>query len=503
MIASSIDHRLRLQQLVWFVMMGVGAIVMGYALASNLWMMAMGVLGVLWLMLLPYHSIVSVYLAVATFSSALIVPLFPGRPYMWEFAALLGWSGLAITVSMRKYVPHFTQEIRENRWLYLGLLFYAIVLLFTMFYRGFGLRILGSEQMGGRFYFQQLSCAIFPLLFIMCRLDEGTLVRLYMLQCLLTITYLVSDFVLAIAPEGMFFLLQFFELTGDAVNFELQASRFGIRRYQSLYIVSSGFLGLLLIYFNLRDFLNKRSVLLIPFLLAVIGLGLLSGHRYLAIILVGVFLVCGYAQRFFSANNLLIGGAGLVLALFLTYGYADRMPLAAQRAISVLPGISIDKQARQDGDATFETRRILRKIGFEMIPHYFWTGRGFGLAATDYSWQWDPTTITMHVNQGRFFNGFIGLMVNTGVFGTLSMLVFLAGGTILAWRILQHLRRHGCADNFSRMCAVLTGLWMSNSFAFLFLHGDSEYAMKTFSLQAGLLLACHVQLKKRLAALAG
>ncbi len=499
MIASSFDHRLKFQQVFWFSMIGLTALLVGYFLAANLFLMAFGLTGFLWLLLLPYHSRLSVYLSVATFSSAMIIPLFPGRPYMWEFAALLGWSGLIITISMRKYVPNFGREIRENRWLFLGIMGYAVVLLVTMFYRGFGLRILGSDQMGGRFYFQQLTCAIFPWLFIMCPLTEKILLRLYIIQCLMTVTYLISDFVLSVAPEGLFWVLQFFELSGDAMNFEMQAARFGIRRFQSLYIVSSGFICLMLTVFSLRDFLSRKALFLIPSLFGILGVGLLSGHRYLAIILSGVFSFCVYAQRFVNFKNMFAAGAASIVILFTTYGFADRMPLAVQRAVSVLPGIAVDKQARQDGDATFETRRILRKVGLELIPQYFWTGRGFGLASTDYSWQWDPSTITTHINQGRFFNGFIGLMVNTGVFGTVFMMLFLGSGTFLAWSVLAHLRQHGCEDYFSRMCGVLGGLWIANTVAFLFLHGDSEYAMKTFSLQAGLLLACRVRLKARLA----
>lgn len=498
MIASSMDHRLRFQQVFWFSVIILTALAVGYFLAANLFLMAFGLAGFLWLMLLPYHTKLSVFVSVATFSSALIIPLFPGRPYMWEFAALLGWSGLIITVSMRQYVPNYGDEIRENRWLFLGIIGYGVVLIATMLYRGFGLRILGSEQMGGRFYFQQLTCAIFPWLFVMTRLNERTLIRLYVCQCLLTTTYLISDYVLSIAPEGLFWLLQFFELSGDAVNFELRAARFGIRRFQSLYFVGSGALCLMLMMVNLREFFTRKALILIPTLAGILGIGLLSGHRYLAIIVVGLFVTCAYAQRFFDMKNTFIAGATGVLVLFFTYSFAERMPLAVQRAISVLPAISIDTQAKQDGDATFDARRTLRRIGLNLIPQYFWTGRGFGLAATDYSWQWDPTSITTHVNQGRFFNGFIGLMVNTGVFGTGAMMVFLWAGSLLAWKILKHLRLYGCEDRFSRMCAVVTGLWLSNTVAFLFLHGDSEFAMKTFSLQAGLLLACYVQLKRRL-----
>lgn len=134
----------------------------------------------------------------------------------------------------------------------------------------------------------------------------------------------------------------------------------------------------------------------------------------------------------------------------------------------------------------------------EMMPNYLWIGRGFGLEMNDSSVLWDPTTITMHASQGRFFNGFVGMMVNTGLFGMIFMGIFLMAGTSLAWRIIMHLRAHGCADNYSRMCAVVAGYWIATALGFLFLHGDSEYAMKTFSLQAGMLLACKRCLDERL-----
>jgi hypothetical protein len=70
----------------------------------------------------------------------------------------------------------------------------------------------------------------------------------------------------------------------------------------------------------------------------------------------------------------------------------------------------------------------------------------------------------------------------------------------VAVRILQFLRLHGCQDDFERMCKLVAGLWIANTFAFLFLHGDSEFAMKTFSLQGGIIVACYEHLKARLRA---
>jgi hypothetical protein len=106
--------------------------------------------------------------------------------------------------------------------------------------------------------------------------------------------------------------------------------------------------------------------------------------------------------------------------------------------------------------------------------------------------------VTIHVNQGRFYNGFIGLMVNTGLFGTIFMGVFLISGSMLAWRLIKYLRIYGVEDNFSRMTCIVAGTWMANIIAFFIFHGDAEYAMKTFSLQAGMLLACRRNLLERL-----
>ena len=184
----------------------------------------------------------------------------------------------------------------------------------------------------------------------------------------------------------------------------------------------------------------------------------------------------------------------------MAYAVSDRLPLAAQRALAFLPGATFDAQAKMDAENTLEVRRILRKIGMDMAPQYFWIGRGFGVATVDYSWQWDPTTITGHVNVGRFFNGFVGLMVNTGVFGTAFMLLFLGSGTVLAWRVMKYLRTTECEDIFLRVCKLVASLWIANVLAFLFLHGDSEFALKTFSIQSGLLLTCYRHVQSRRAA---
>ena len=153
-MASSLESRIKFQQIFWFGVIGICALMSGFYLASNIFTLAFGIIAIAWLFLLPYHANLSAWLSLTTYTSALILPYFPGRPYLWEFAALLGWSGLIILISLRKFSPDAGEVLRRHRWLFLGIIGYCVVLMITMFYRGVGLRIIGSDQRGGRFYFQ-------------------------------------------------------------------------------------------------------------------------------------------------------------------------------------------------------------------------------------------------------------------------------------------------------------------------------------------------------------
>ena len=232
------EGALRLQKLIVFSVIMLLVLVFGYMLADDAFFAAFAFGGLAWLMLMPYHATLSVTCAVATFSTALIMPFFPGRPFVWEAAALLGWTGCVLVFSFRQYRDEMWDSIREHKWMLLGVAGYCAVLVFTMMERGVGFRTMGGSQMGGRFYFQQLTCAIFPLLFMMVRLKEDQIRKLFIIQCALSATWVISDVIFTNAP-GLFNILFFLEVPGDARNFEMERMKMGINRYQSLAFVLS------------------------------------------------------------------------------------------------------------------------------------------------------------------------------------------------------------------------------------------------------------------------
>jgi hypothetical protein len=240
-VSSPAADSFAVQKAMAAAVIGAVAILLGYLLADNPVLAILVVLGPLWLLTLPYHGHLSIHVAIATFFFRSHHSIScRAESTLWEMAALC-WGGPAwlITLFLRREHPAMGTMLRSNALLYIGVVGYCIVLLITMYYRGFGLRILGGEQMGGRFYIQQLICAVFPFLLAAIPTSERTLTRLFYLQCLLVATFLISEFRLA-NPRALLPLLQFFELSTDALTFEMQAEQFGIRRFQSMALISGG-----------------------------------------------------------------------------------------------------------------------------------------------------------------------------------------------------------------------------------------------------------------------
>lgn len=488
---TEILRQQQFERILWFGAALLAVFVFALLMVSNEILLVLGVGGVLWLALLPYHARLASAAALVTFASAFMVPGFPGRPFVWEFASLLGWSGAIITFALRRYSPDFPKVLREHRWLFIWGAMYVAALMFTMKMRGTGLRIFGGERMGGRVYFQQISVAVFPLLFMMVAFSPRQLVKLYLWQCVLSLSFIVSDLALA-AGSSMYWLLNFLELSNDSLSFEVSSMSQGIRRFQSFASVSLAFFQLLLVLVPIRDFINRRAWLTLPPVAFILVLGFLGGHRALLVMVAFTFLGVGWAQRVFNPARVIVFTFVLACSMTTAYLIGDRLPLAAQRALTVLPGIKLDAFAEQDAAATLHGRTLMRNAGMRLIPYFLWVGRGFGQTDTvQATWMTDDPNVNLQIESGTFYNGPVGLLVNTGLAGGVSMLAFVACGAGVAYRILKKIREIGCDTRFRRLCTVVAALYLTHTFVFIFLHGDSQFAMLLFGLQTGLLIACH------------
>lgn len=472
------------------------ALTVGYMLSTDLVDLVIWSVGVLAVGTLPTHGWLGPRIFFATFLATFLVPFAPGRPYLWEAALLACWTGLVMSSMKRRLDPGFGENVRRYRWILVGSCLYVMVLVALMVHHGAGLRVLGTSSVGGRFYFQQIIAAIIPLAFIAHPLKERELRVLFLVATVLTLTGVVADMVYSYG-SGLEPLLLFLGTPGDAENFESQALKGGLRRFQSLMSVSQAFIFFLLVRFGGERIISFKGLWVWLVMAGLLSVGILSGHRMILYTVFSTGIIYLASCRCFNWKSAFFALIVSLLSLVLLYGLVDRLPLAAQRAVSFLPGLQISRMAEDDGIGTFETRRLLREVGWEMMPDYLLVGRGLSIPeGFELANLWDPSGVAQFAAMGRFFNGFIGQMVNTGLPGTLTIAIVWLAGSRLAWLLLKRCWEGRAESFFLRLGALFAAQWFSSLFTYVFLHGDSESGLRMFTPLIGFMIAADLVLRR-------
>lgn len=489
------------QAMIWLILLGLAAMC-GLLIATDLSVLVLGLAAVGWMITLPYHANISVWLTGTMFGAGLLVPFFPGRPQLWELGSVMGWTGMIITLSLRRQAPTFAAALKRYRWMLLGVVGFVVVLLVLMRYRGVGFALFGgtvggSTNAGGRYYLQQVFSGILPFVFLAVGPSEKALVRICTIQFLLGASYLVSDFAFAAGP-AFYPLLYFFDLSTDALGFEAMAQTGGIRRFQSFARIALSGVYLLMVAIPLRRLVSFRGIGWMATFALLLAMGLLGGHRGLLSLLGMTTLLMSWIERIWNPLRVTVASLLIGISLLLAYAFAKELPLAAQRALSALPGIELDALAAQDGKNTLDGRRVMRSVAFELMPRYWFAGRGLQYAPNlpREVVGYEPT-VRENIEIGRFYNGLIGIAVNTGMPGTLCFVMLLLGGSSVALQIIRRFRHYGMHDRFERMCGLIACLWLTSAFYFCALDGSADFALTSFALPGALMLAFHQRLLER------
>jgi hypothetical protein len=500
-VNSSSDIRFRLDAVLWYGGMFVVVFVLSIMLARN-WFLAAAMAGAaVWAIALPYHAVLALSITMATFNSAFLVPFSPGPMTVADAALLLAWSGVPLIIMLRRFPADTAYVIQNNRAVFIGVIAYVATLGVILFARGVGFGFLGASAGGGKVYFRQLVSTILPLLFVVTPVDEKHFIRLATLFFVLSGTYLVSDAVLAVMPGASNLILSILQLPTDAVFFEFSTRQFGFRRLQSLFYVCPKIVFALLMYYSVKDVLGRRSLWLIPAIVGLLAAGLGSGHRANLIHTGIVLIVLFWVQRAFTPRNIILMISTTVLGLTLLYATSEIMPAAVQRAISFLPGIEVDSDVAANAAATWHSRIETTRRGMDMIPEYWLLGRGFTRYADLIPNSREVLdSVAYAVLQGYFLNGFVGLMVNTGVAGTIGMCIFLFAGARLAGRVVSQARSLGFESTLTRTAAVFSSIYFVDFVFFFFLEGNVDWALSRFGMYVGILFACERLLRARLQA---
>lgn len=484
-----------------FIVGAVGAlvaIVIGIQIPDQPYLLVAGLAGCVYLFTLGVNYRWLASGVIIAHSAAVIVPFLPGRPFLWEALALVSWPSLLAAFLIDR---HRLQKLKFDDmegYVLASLAGYVVVLVILMLVRGVGFRVLGGGQMGGRFYVQQIVLVIVPLLMITAAPSRRALVKAVLVSYALSVTYLISDFALLAGGDRFYFLLQFFELPTDALNFYVGYEITGVRRIQSLWFVGSSVVGAVCVWMSLRDAIGRRLWVGFPLLAGGFVLGLLSGHRIALAHTAFSLVLLGYFQRFWTPLRVLTGGLAASLALVALYLGASTLPDPVQRAVSFLPGIRISDSASDAAWSTLRDRVELFKMALRDMPDYWVIGRGFGMDRADEAADFNyADNLTNQYVRGLFHNGFVGTLLKTGVPGLIFTLLFFGFVSRSAAECIASVRKKPMEawDGFERLALFLCAQWFSLILFMYCLHGDAGVWVPTFVFPAALVLLCRRELK--------
>ncbi len=462
--------------------------VTAYTVSTGLFAVAVMLL-IIGVLAVPWHLRLSYVFATVFFQSAFIVPFFPGNLSVWMGACLPAWSGVAMAVILRQTPPDLKASILRNRVFFIGLAVYCVNLLITIQLRGFGLNILGADDtMGGKVPFEQLLCSIIPVAFLCAQSTEKEFSFFYRLQLVFTCSYMISEVVMHWAPQA-YYLFYLLAPSSDMVSFTLSEFRM-FARYQSLKLAAPALLFLLIVSNKTKSFRSFPVVYLGPISVLLIAASLLSGHREALVFSVCILGVYFWGVRFFNFRSVLsLVGIALVSysGLLLVSG---ELPLPMQRSISFLPGMEVSSIAAVNATETFALRWELTKFGWSQFPQYLFLGRGFVVLSSPTEIE-TATILSKHLWSGHYYNGFIGLMIHTGLIGAMSAMAIYAGGILLGIRVIKRVRLVGVDKSvFNRIAILLSSYCIVKPIYFLLINGNSKVALQEFMVPIAMLLLC-------------
>jgi O-antigen ligase len=136
-------------------------------------------------------------------------------------------------------------------------------------------------------------------------------------------------------------------------------------------------------------------------------------------------------------------GIGLMTGIAV-YGYSDRLPLPAQRAVSFLP-VKVAPDVRVDADYSVEWRLEMWRLLVPQIPKYLLLGKGYridpeelylaSLAAS----RGEGSTSEVATVAGDYHSGPLSTIIPLGLLGTIAFLWLLGAGV----KVLYQNYRYG------------------------------------------------------------
>lgn len=312
-------------------------------------------------------------------------------------------------------------------------LWLLIIIIITASYRGWGLKILDSTYWGGMQYVSLMAALLFYIFSNYVRITithlKWMLICFFLLSLLPAVGVVISQFV----PHGE--IVQHVIDVGASETGRLSVGmdtpevvRWGYMQYPAIWM---GVLALL-IYDRRFSFTPWVGVVAA---LSFMLLGM-SGHRTVVVLLgltlLTYLIIRRQSVRWNQFMKLLCVVITLVVVIYL---FAEKLPLAFQRAFAWLPGIEVSYYAKIDALATTDWRIELWHHLVGMIPDYLWVGRGMAFSVADanstFALASDQNTRYVYFTAVHLYHsGPLWFLLDLGVAGFIAGISFMLGGIV-------------------------------------------------------------------------
>lgn len=477
------------------------ALLLGFALTTGLateWQseqhMDFAVVGlVLFVLVLPvllkwHHNMLIFF-----WNAAFLVPFLPARTNFWLLLAVLsfGISWLTGLLGGRKFLraPELTRP----------LLFLGIVVLATGIARGgIGTRALRNSSYGGRAYFLIFSAIIGYFALSAVRIPVAKASRAASIYFLSGVTSVFGNLAFMLGP-AVYFLFYFLpsDFTGSQQAAESGFDPLLVERLGGFSVACTALVSYFLVRWGLRGILSYahpwRSVLFVLTLL----LSLLGGFRSVEMML-GLILVCQICCEGLWRTRFLPIMVGLgVCGLVMLFAFAERLPMAAQRAVSFLP-VKVDAGVKADAESSTEWRLEMWRLLVPQIPQNLLVGKGYAINPDDLfitelaARRGEGLSSETAMLAGDYHSGPLSTIIPLGLWGAIGLL-WLLGAGIKA--LYQNLRYGDPA--LHNINVFFLAVFIAQSIHFFMVFGAFDTQLYTFTGILGLSVSINGGVRKR------
>lgn len=390
----------------------------------------------------------------------------PGQPDLWLIMACLsfGISALNCIMFQKRFlrVPEMTRP----------LFFLGAVVLGTALYRGgIGIRALGGNTYGGKYYILILVAILGYFAFTAEALPHAKGGRLAAGYFLGGATGILPNLAYALGPA--FYFLYYFVPAGNA-QFQVAAD-YGltdIDRIVGLSPASTAIFCFLLIHYGIRGIFDWTKPWRLLFFCVTLAASFFSGFRSTSIVLLLTFCFQFYFEGLFRTRYLpVFAGLALFVFAFLLV-FSEKMPPTVQRTISFLPAVKVDPEVRADARGSTEWRHQMWAVVWKDVPKYLLIGKGYGIDPTDLFLTTESIRLGLMSTweepllAGDYHNGALSILIPFGLPGMAAFLWVLGAGF---W-VLQANFHHGDV-RLRRVNSVLLSYYLVYCLGFFFIFG--------------------------------